>query len=396
MLQSMYRSQCILMGSVCWTGGQSATCRTTSSATSNLGLVIALLRRILPLPDDAIQQAVTSVSTSLAAFCTLGTYPTAAKEPLMAYYRKRRRYRGSSGSPLLNIATMTDPAWIGSAILAGIILFSSWLILPAVFQINPILKILTPLFEMIGSILALIFGFMAFMLFLARDTVPVTPSTTYKPAYQPPKPSQKLQNDNPSPYANPDHEQPIGWSLSLLRDLEWKRFEDLCNEYHRECGLRSTTTGLGADGGVDIRLFHRETGALIAVTQCKAWPDKPIGVELVRQLLGTMTHEKVPTGTFITNGTFTKPAEELAKEDRIILVDGMNFITLIERLPASSQARLLAFATEGDYTTPSCPHCGIKMVPRTNRTTGKKFWGCKNYTKYPPCKKILQMRKGTD
>ena len=48
----------------------------------------------------------------------------------------------------------------------------------------------------------------------------------------------------------------------------------------------------------------------------------------------------------------TEPAEELAKEDRIILVDGKHFIELIERLPASSQARLLAFATEGDYTTP--------------------------------------------
>ncbi len=314
----------------------------------------------------------------------------------MAYYRKRRRYRGSSGSPLLNIAAMTDPAWVGPAILAGIILFSSWLILPAVFQINPILKILTPLFEMIGSILALIFGFMAFMLFLARDAVPVTPSTTYKPAYQPPMPPQKLQNNNPSPYANPDPERPDGWSLSLLRDLEWKRFEDLCNEYHRECGLRSTTTGLGADGGVDIRLFHRESGALIAVTQCKAWPDKPIGVELVRQLLGTMTHEKVQIGTFITNGTFTKPAEDLAKEDRIILVDGKHFIELIEQLPTLSQARLLAFATEGDYTTPTCPHCGIKMVLRTNRKKRNKFWGCKNYTKYPPCKEVLQMRKGTD
>ncbi|MCR1341636.1 hypothetical protein NRY67_03350, partial [Acidithiobacillus ferrooxidans] len=73
---------------------------------------------------------------------------------------------------------------------------------------------------------ALIFGFMAFMLFLARDTVPVTPSTTDKPAYQAPKPSQKFLNNNPSPYANPDPKQPNGWSLSLLRDLEWKRFED--------------------------------------------------------------------------------------------------------------------------------------------------------------------------
>ncbi|MBU2737718.1 DUF2034 domain-containing protein [Acidithiobacillus sp. ATCC 19703] len=291
---------------------------------------------------------------------------------------------------------MTDPAWNGPAILAGFILFSSWLILPAIFQINPILKILTPLFEILGSILALIFGFMAFILFLTRDSVPEVPSTTYKPAYQPPKPTQKFQNINPSNYTNPDPKQINGWSLSLLKDLEWKRFEDLCNEYHRECGLKSTTTGLGADGGVDIRLFHRESGALIAVTQCKAWPDKSIGIALVRQLLGTMTHEKAPFGTFITNGTFTKAAEDLAKEDHIILVDGKRFIELIEQLPTLSQARLLAFATEGDHTTPTCPHCGIKMVLRTSRTTGKKFWGCKNYTKYPPCKQILQVRKGTN
>ena len=66
------------------------------------------------------------------------------------------------------------------------------------------------------------------------------------------------------------------------------------------------------------------------LTQCKAWPDKPIGVELVRQLLGTMTHEKVPIGTFITNGTFTKPAEELAKEDRLSAIRGWNNQSVLE------------------------------------------------------------------
>jgi ssDNA-binding Zn-finger/Zn-ribbon topoisomerase 1 len=30
-----------------------------------------------------------------------------------------------------------------------------------------------------------------------------------------------------------------------------------------------------------------------------------------------------------------------------------------------------------------CPECSGDMVPRTNKTNGTKFWGCKNY---PYCK----------
>jgi len=39
----MCRSQRTLMGSVCWTGHQPATCRTISSGPSILGLLTALL-----------------------------------------------------------------------------------------------------------------------------------------------------------------------------------------------------------------------------------------------------------------------------------------------------------------------------------------------------------------
>lgn len=28
-----------------------------------------------------------------------------------------------------------------------------------------------------------------------------------------------------------------------------------------------------------------------------------------------------------------------------------------------------------------CPDCSGPMVPRTNRSEGTKFWGCKNYPK---------------
>lgn len=30
---------------------------------------------------------------------------------------------------------------------------------------------------------------------------------------------------------------------------------------------------------------------------------------------------------------------------------------------------------------PICPQCDIQMVERTNRQTGQKFYGCKNYPK---------------
>ena len=32
---------------------------------------------------------------------------------------------------------------------------------------------------------------------------------------------------------------------------------------------------------------------------------------------------------------------------------------------------------------PWCPYCGAKMVLRTNRHTGDRFWGC---SQYPDCK----------
>jgi ssDNA-binding Zn-finger/Zn-ribbon topoisomerase 1 len=32
---------------------------------------------------------------------------------------------------------------------------------------------------------------------------------------------------------------------------------------------------------------------------------------------------------------------------------------------------------------PECPECGEPMISRANKTTGQRFWGCKNY---PTCK----------
>jgi restriction system protein len=260
-----------------------------------------------------------------------------------------------------------------------VIIIFTWLIIPAVLQSNSILKGLVPSSEIVGSILAIMFGLGALKLFFGRDT----PQSSLGPSYK--------NNMVATPRLEPrETHRPNQWSVSLLREIEWKRFEDLCNVYHRECGLRSETTGLGADGGVDIRLFDRETGKIIGITQCKAWPDGKVGIDQIRQLYGIMAYEKVPNGTFITNGVFTQPAIEWARSSGIILADGEGFIGLLHRLPAEAQIRLLEFATQGDHTTPTCPHCGIKMVLRTGRRQGRKFWACRNF---PKCDEKIWPRK---
>jgi restriction system protein len=106
----------------------------------------------------------------------------------------------------------------------------------------------------------------------------------------------------------------------------------------------------------------------------------------VRELLGVMTHQNIPEGIFIATGDFSKEAIQFAKSNPIDLVSGSTFMGMIQKLSTEQQARLLAVATEGEFTTPTCPSCGIKMVWR--RSERGDFWGCRNY---PRCRQVFHV-----
>jgi len=63
------------------------------------------------------------------------------------------------------------------------------------------------------------------------------------------------------------------------------------------------------------------------------------------------------------------------------------FLSLLTRLPPDESQRLLNLAVEGDYTTPTCPACGLKIIPRQNDKG--RYWGCRAY---PRCKATLGMQ----
>lgn len=183
---------------------------------------------------------------------------------------------------------------------------------------------------------------------------------------------------------------PADWSLDLIRNIEWKRFEDVCERYYALKGMRSSTTPLGADGGIDIRLFQEDGSERVTtVIQCKAWGDRLVGVKPVRELLGVKVHEKADKAFFMTSGGYTEEARAFASANGITLMGGDMLLMMFRRLPDDMSAALLAFATAGDYCTPTCPSCGVKMTARRGKGDGRSFWGC---VRYPRCRQTMPMR----
>lgn len=178
------------------------------------------------------------------------------------------------------------------------------------------------------------------------------------------------------------------WSLDLLERLEWKRFEYLCAGYFEELEFRAKTIRAGADGGVDIHLFLKDARHPGIVVQCKAWRNVTVGVKVVRELLGVMTADNVGEGIIVTTSTFSDDARMFALGKNIHLIDGKALLAKLLELPPERQESLLQFATDGDYTTPTCPSCGTgtRMRLRTSGRDGSLFWGCANF---PRCRTTM-------
>ncbi len=289
---------------------------------------------------------------------------------------------------LLEIAITGD--WGISAILFSILFIVIFIIFPSVT--NPIIKPIALGLRTIGIFLMWIFGIMAFVKFISQNKLkkrsnwiaPTTESpetfnaafnTTFGEVFDPQPPKQSLET------------KPIVWTLKLIQEIEWKKFEELSTAYYLEKGITARATSLGADGGIDIKLYQDDSGNPTSIVQCKAWTSKYVGVKEIREFLGVMTHEKIAKGFYMTSGEFSIEAKVTAGSNKITLINGELFLAMIKRLPEKSQQKLLALATEGDYTTPSCSYCGTKMIKRNGKRG--EFWGCSNY---PRCKQMLHVK----
>lgn len=303
-----------------------------------------------------------------------------------------------------------SPWWVSAGLAAFVFIGLKW-VLPGIWASNPHLKVVAGVFSSMAWLFAGALLFVAALAFI-RERVAASKASKHEsggaavgePISRPPR----TRASPASMPAGADRREPVEidqtgsgdsngpppfstseWSLELLRAIEWKRFEDLCQRYYVIKGIRAAPTPLGPDGGVDLRLYQDDSGKPTAVVQCKAWGEKFVGVKPVRELLGVMTHEGIGKGFFMTSSRFSDDAKTFAAENRIILIDGPMLLTMFARLSGEQSKALLAFATAGDFMTPTCPSCGGRMW-RVEGIEGKPdFWGCADY---PRCRQKLGMR----
>jgi hypothetical protein len=166
------------------------------------------------------------------------------------------------------------------------------------------------------------------------------------------------------------------WSVELLKRLEWRRFETLLAAYFEALEFRAETAPGSA---VALKLFSEGATTPSILVACQAWNVYSVGIRPVRELVEAMRAQGVGEGAFVTSARFTPEAQALAGKHNVMLIDGADLAAKIESLAPERAAALLALATEGDFLTPTCPACGVKMTARSNSPHGRKFWGCVNY-----------------
>jgi len=178
--------------------------------------------------------------------------------------------------------------------------------------------------------------------------------------------------------------------LESIAALGWRHFEQLVGEAFRRQGYNVEETGLGgADGGIDLIL--RKGGRRVLV-QCKQWRQRQVGERVVREMLGLLVHHEADEVKIACSGTYTRGAEEFAKDKPIELIGGEELLRMVHEVqttPVQTTRAAEAFKPAPVDSTPAaspaCPKCGKPMVERSNRRTGQKFWGCSTF---PACRGV--------
>ena len=176
------------------------------------------------------------------------------------------------------------------------------------------------------------------------------------------------------------------WNPELLKHLEWRRFEELCAAYFEAIGFTPRITHSRADGGADIALHLEGAEAPKLLGQCRSWSAYRIGIKPLHELHAAMAPAGVAEAVFVTSGRFTQEAIEFAAKHKIDLIDGARLLKELAALAPEKALALLKLAAKGDFLTPTCPSCSIKMSSRKSTGEGRAFWGCDNY---PRCKQTF-------
>jgi len=115
-------------------------------------------------------------------------------------------------------------------------------------------------------------------------------------------------------------------SLEELYEMNPISFEKYVAKLFQQRGYRVKHRGRAGDMGVDLEL--RNGNGRRAIVQCKRYRNT-VGPEVIRELYGTLIHEKVAHGFLVTTGSISKAARKWAKGKPLTLIDGEMLVQIV-------------------------------------------------------------------
>lgn len=137
------------------------------------------------------------------------------------------------------------------------------------------------------------------------------------------------------------------WSLDVFAHIDAQRFAAVCETWFSWAGFDTRHECRRTQEGVDIWLHAPRLPGPVAIVRCKHVPDKPVGLQELREFQGVVSTCKDAHGTFTTTSTYTPEALQFAEENGIEVVDGRALLRRILTRTRHSQQALLAVAYHG-------------------------------------------------
>lgn len=118
--------------------------------------------------------------------------------------------------------------------------------------------------------------------------------------------------------------------IELIAERPPRDLEVLTYRLYKEMGYKATLTKQTRDGGKDVIATRDEPGRREQLRiECKRVRG-PVSVDIVRNLLGVLSDEKVAKGVLVTTSEFSADARAFARRNpRIELVNGAQLVLLL-------------------------------------------------------------------
>lgn len=150
-------------------------------------------------------------------------------------------------------------------------------------------------------------------------------------------------------------------------------------------GYKTQVTKASGDYGADL-LLHKDGKKI--VVQAKRY-SKNVGIKAIQEAQASIAHYGASEAWVVTNRDYTDAAYELAKSNRVRLINREALIEMVLAMNpgAVPEPKAVIAATPKDDMT--CPRCGNKMILRTSAKGS--FYGCSGF---PKCRYIRKNQIG--